>query len=1694
MSAAEWDAVRDALDQEAALDAAEDGGDALRDAIAVIGLAGRFPGAADVAELWRNLQGGVESISSLFDQDLAEAGVDPQLAADPRYVCAAGVLDAVDRFDARFFGFSAREAELLDPQHRLFLETCWHALEDAGCDPSRFAGRIGVFAGAGLPAYLVDHVARDPELLAAAGRYLAALANDKDFLATRVSYKLDLRGPSLSVQTACSTSLVAVCLACQSLASRECDAALAGGVSLRLPHRAGYLFQEEGILSPDGHCRAFDAEAQGTVPGSGVGVVVLKRLADALADGDPVRAVVRGWALNNDGGDKAGYTAPRAGGQAEAVLEALLHAGVDPATVGYVEAHGTGTRLGDPIEVQALRRAFEEAAGGPLPPGSVALGSLKTNLGHLDAAAGVAGLIKTVLALSHRQIPPSLHFASPNPELGLAEGPFYVATELADWPANGQPRRAGVSSFGIGGTNAHVVLEEAPAAALTPIAPIAPSAPAADPGERHLLVLSAASAAALEDVGERLARHLEEHPELAAGDVAFTLQAGRRALAHRRAVVVRDLAEGAAVLRAGEARRVMSGEVEPGHRPVAFLLPGQGSQHPGMGVALWASEPTVRRTLEQAAAVLAPYLGGQELRRLLAEGGEAELTRTEVAQPALFALEVACARLWQERGVEPEALLGHSVGELAAACLAGVFSFEDGLVLTAERGRLVAALPGGAMLSVPIGEAEVLALLAGDGGHVGYEELELAVVNAPGLCTVAGPEEAVARLAARLEAEGRPGRRLHTSHASHSAMIEPAVAPFGEVVARLALQPPRIPFLSNVTGTWITDEEATDPGYWARHLRAPVRFAAAAAELLAEPRRVLLEVGPGTALASLVRRQEGARGRVILSSLPHPQDSMGEIEALLTAAGGLWVAGVPLAPIAPIAASARTGRPPRRVQLPLYPFERERHWIEARPAGAGPAAHGPVRKKPDLADWFYLPTFQRTLPAGALSRLPEAPERAAAAGSASAGEAVEERASAPEAEDATAGALPAAPDGTECVVCRSTGDPGRPGWLLLAGGSAWGAALAERLAARLAFDGEPVTTVAAGAAFERRGPGAFAVRPGSADDLDSLLATLAEEGSFPGTGANLANLNVGAELASARVEASSTPTQEKTASIGRPGTGAPIGLPGRIVLLAGAQPPGGGTAGPLPASLLDLLHLTHGLGRHLQGKPMRIALVTEALWDVVGGEVRDPDQAAAVGLARVIPQEHPNLRCRVIDVDPAPHGPAETAETAETAEIAAIGAVGAIGDRLGELAERLAAELADEAAAGPEASVPQVVALRGGHRWEQLYTPVRVPAGSPRLRPGGRYLITGGLGRFGLTLAGHLARAWRARLTLLDHCGAEELGEEAARRLAELTAEGSEVDAEVVIEQVDMTDTAAVAACVQAAVGRWGGLDGVIHAAGEPAEAFATLGDLRPDALARHLAPKAAGARALRAALADLNPIGRQPDFVLATSSLAPVLGGVGLGPFAAADATLDALARSWGAPWCSVGWEGWVAPWEGGDGVAFGSEQGALVMTPEELAAAFERCLAVAGTAQLVVGTGDLEARLAQWSDVLAATRTSGARTGAATSRAPADPLERRVAEVWQEVLGGEAIGAEDDFFHLGGNSLAGLQILSKLRAEFAVELPLKIFFESRTVAGMAAEIAAERERAAGDEALLAALLAEIEALSADEVTSELTAEGEAS
>jgi len=901
-----------------------------REPMAIVGMAGRFPRSRDLGELWENLRQGRECLSVLADEELLAAGADPDEIRDPRYVKTHGALEDVERFDAEHFGITPREAEILDPQHRLFLECAWEALEDAGCDPARFAGRIGVYAASGLNAYLLHNLASNRALMRSLGGFQTMLANEKDYLPTRVSYKLNLRGPSLGVQTGCSASLVAVHLAVQSLLDGECDMALAGGVKVSLP-RTGYLHQEGGILSPDGHCRAFDARAQGTVGGSGVGIVVLKRLSEALADGDRVRAVILGSAVNNDGSCKVGFTAPGVDGQAEVIAEAQAVAEVDPSTITYVEAHGTGTALGDPIEVAALTRAFGDSGQ----HGGCALGSVKTNLGHLDTAAGIAGLIKTVLALEHREIPPSLHFETPNPEIGLAASPFHVNASLTPWEPAAGPRRAGVSSFGIGGTNAHVVLEEAPAVDAT----AAPARP------WQILVLSTRTETALPLAASRLAYHLCRHPELDLADAAYTLQVGRAPLDHRLAVVAEQAGEAAGALAELDPARVAAGRRAGGDTPVVFLFPGQGSQHPAMAAELYRGEPVFRAVLDSCAERLVPALG-LDLRRILhpastdLEEARQRLDQTAVTQPALFAVEYALARLWMDWGVRPQAMIGHSVGELVAACLAGVFSLEDALDLVALRGRLIQGLPPGSMLTVQLAEADLLPLLGGG--------VELAAVNGPARCSAAGPSDAIAALEERLTARGIGHRRLRTSHAFHSAMVEPILDELAAEVARRRPAAPRIPWLSNVTGDWITAGEATDPRYWARHLRRPVRFSAGLERLLEEPGRALLEVGPGRTLVALVQQQPGRDAAACaLASLPHPDTRVSDHGFLLATLGRLWTAGVPVD-----WESFHHPARRRRAALPTYPFERQRFWVEPRlgleTAGAAPETRAAGEDAPRL--------------------------------------------------------------------------------------------------------------------------------------------------------------------------------------------------------------------------------------------------------------------------------------------------------------------------------------------------------------------------------------------------------------------------------------------------------------------------------------------------------------------------------------------------------------------------------------------------------------------------------------------------------------------------------------------------------------------------------------------------------------------------
>ena len=889
--------------------------------VAIIGMSGRFPGAENVEQLWQNLLAKKNSIST-WTADEIDPSVPAELRNDSDYVKARGVITDADKFDAGFFGVNPRVAALMDPQQRVFLETAWGALEDAAYDPAQFAGLIGVYAGMGNNTYFTRNVIGHPELIEQVGDFAVMTANEKDYIATRLAFEFDLRGPALSIHTACSTSLVAIAQAFKALRDGECDMALAGGIALTVPFNSGIAYNEGGMYSPDGSTRTFDAQGRGTSFSDGVGIVVLKRLDDAIRDNDHIYATIKGAALNNDGSDKASFTAPSVRGQAEVIATAQADAGVTPDQITYVEAHGTATPLGDPIEVEALTLAFRSddrtirrSANGDAQ--YCALGSIKSNIGHLTAAAGAAGVIKTALALQQENIPASIGFERPNPAIDFANSPFRVAQDTISWPrVPGVPRFAGVSSFGVGGTNAHVILAEPP----VPVA-------SGDSRSKQLFLLSAKSKASLDAMTENLRTWLlldsarSANPEASLADAAYTLQVGRRHFKHRRLIVGGTHTEVIEAIANKDAQLVGTRELHEAAPGVVFMFPGQGSQYVNMGRDLCESEPVFKEHFDQCCELFSKEFGTSLRDIIFPQAGEEEkaaeqLKQTIYTQASLFTMHYSLAKLWMHWGITPDAMMGHSIGEFAAACLAGVFSLEDAVTLVANRGRMMQDLPGGSMLSVRAAEEDVLRRLPSG--------CSIAANNGPQLCVASGPHEAIAKLQAELEKDGITCKLLVTSHAFHSPMMEAIVAPYRKVVESVKLSAPRIPIISTVTAEWLKDDEATSSKYWSDHLRATVRFAQAVKFAWTDADRVMLEVGPRTTATTLARQQGSDNKKQ--AAVPSLGDSAGngnELAHLLKAVGGLWQSGVL------IDRSKFYEREQRhRISLPTYAFERVRHWVD----------------------------------------------------------------------------------------------------------------------------------------------------------------------------------------------------------------------------------------------------------------------------------------------------------------------------------------------------------------------------------------------------------------------------------------------------------------------------------------------------------------------------------------------------------------------------------------------------------------------------------------------------------------------------------------------------------------------------------------------------------------------------------------------
>jgi phthiocerol/phenolphthiocerol synthesis type-I polyketide synthase E len=895
-------------------------------AIAVVGMAGRFPGANSVSAFWDNLRRGEESITTLSEDELRAAGVGDEVLANPAYVRRAPIVDGIDEFDAEFFGFPPQFARMLDPQHRLFLQCAWHAFEDAGCDPALFDGSIGVYGTCSPSGYLLHNLSSQHGQSAFMGtglnfeQFNLFLQNDKDFLATRVSHQFDLRGPSLTVQTACSSSLVAVHLACQSLLSGECDMALAGGVSLSVPHHVGYWNSPGSMMSAVGHCRPFDVRADGTVFGSGVAIVALKPLQAALDAGDRIHAVIRGSAINNDGSMKMGYAAPNPAAQADVIAEAHAVAGIDASTVSYVETHGTGTPLGDPIEVQGLKNAFAVSELTRAAP--CVLGSVKSNIGHLEVAAGVVGLIKTILCLQHQAIPGTLHYTSPNPELRLDETPFTVQSAYGPWAWDGV-RRAGVSSFGVGGTNAHVVVEEAP--------PVPAPAGSAGP---QVLLLSARTPAALEDARATLAAALAapEGPELS--DVAFTL-AGRRKHAVTMAAVVHDRGHAATVLRAAEHDNAFVGQsggdnTESASQHVVFMFPGQGAQHVGMARGLYDTEPVFAEHFDACVAGFRTEMG-IDLRAEIFGDATTDLERIDRSQPALFTVEYALARLVDTYGVRAGAYIGYSTGEYIAATLAGVFDLETAIKAVALRARLMHESPAGSMVAVALGPDDIAGYLT----EFSTRGIELSAVNDPGNCVVAGPNDEIRAFTQRLRGAGINARRVRATHAFHSSAMDAMAAEFQQFLSGVELRRPNTPLLSNLSGTWMSDEQITDPASWARQISSTIRFADELDVLLSDPDRILVEVGPGGSLTgSAMRHPKWSSGQRAVRLMRHPIQNVDDRDTFLLGLGQLWSAGVP------VDWTSATGPKQQIISVPGYSFARERHWVDPKPLNWADRATG----------------------------------------------------------------------------------------------------------------------------------------------------------------------------------------------------------------------------------------------------------------------------------------------------------------------------------------------------------------------------------------------------------------------------------------------------------------------------------------------------------------------------------------------------------------------------------------------------------------------------------------------------------------------------------------------------------------------------------------------------------------------------------
>jgi len=1473
--------------------------------IAVVGMAVRFPEADDIRQFWDNLKEGRNCIREFSDEELLKAGEGEAAIKDPRYVKSGAYLKRRGDFDSAFFEYRPEEAELMDPQMRIFHECCWEALEDSGYADTRLLKyKTGLFAGASSRMLWPVHAALKNMRENLADNISTQYLSDISFLSSLIAYRLHLAGPVMFLQTACSSSLAAIHQACNSLLMGECTLALAGGVTLNNFSGRGYIYQEGQIQSSDGKCRPFDHKASGTVFGEGAGVVVLKRLKDAIKDRDNIYAIVKGSAINNDGGDKVGYTAPSVGGQVEVIAKALKHAKVGADTIGYVETHGTGTILGDPIEIEALSQAFR--LSGQSAPGACAIGSVKSNIGHLDVAAGIAGFVKAVLAVKNRAIPASLHYEKPNPNIRLEDSPFYVNTALRTWTSD-KPLRAGVSSLGIGGTNVHVIVEEAPVRPV-PVGgkPVGSEAlgrealgrEALESEPYHLLKISGKTPGALKRNAANLKRFLEQEPGHELADIAYTLNVCRPSFPYRKAVVCVSKEDAAGGLTIDEPTGSAGGS------KIAFMFPGQGAQYAGMCADLLESQPVFKEAAERCFDIVRSQ-SGKDIRAVLYSGNPERINDTEFTQPALFIIEYALARLLMNLGIQPDVLIGHSVGEYVAACLSGVFSLEEALRLVVKRGELMQQMERGSMLSISIGEEPLKRYLE---GHPG---VALAAVNSPAACVVAGRDADIFLFGEEMAREDIPTKRLHTSHAFHSSMMDAMLTEFEEAVKGITINPPSIPFISNITGKIAVYETISFPAYWVRQLRHTVRFAAGVQDIMKDPHVVFVEVGPGRALSAFAGAGGGkGAGHKVVTLLPSREES-NCVKSVLQGVGKLWLNGVE-----PDWQQLYAGEERYKVGLPGYSFDRLSYTAEVdeqRMIAEWAPRGGRGRNEP--GDWFYAPTWQLATGMTAVDE----------------------------------------PEKRNCTLVFSDS-----------------CGIGDAIVPLFRDRNEKVVTIVAGAAFEEKAPDTFILPAADEKAYRQLFERLKSAGLLPDRMVHCWGItgetddNVGSALSGERMDLEFY-------------------------------------------SLIQVIKAAHS---HTAGLK-EVTVITNGLHPVIHRESPgSPLKAMSASLLKVIGQEYPAITTGHIDISL----PENTGAT---------------------YIENLFREIIR-----PQAG--KIVSLRSCRQWNQVYE--RVPVdnkNSPAVfKDGGVYLVTGGLGKLGYTLAKYIGKNYKAKLVLV--------GRDPSPSPEKILSIGKD-GAEVLYLDCDIADKERFSRVVELAEERFGPLTGVIHASGiVTGRSIGAIDELEKADFAVQFRSKIYGTLVLQEVLKD-----KQLDFCLVTASLASIVGGLGFGAYAAANAFMDSFVRT-GRD--NGGLQHWLSL--DLDGIDF-DDRGSEYISHRELPDVISRALSMKGLPQVIVSTRELQSRLDEWVMKKGMSGLRGNEGGEEESTEENRDWEGlpeeeiKLIKIWRNFFGRTDIGAGDDFFEIGGDSLKAVTLIARINKAFNAGLSLTTFFRNSTIRALSDHLA---------------------------------------